>query len=129
LAQARIGDAELFARATRLIALRCHEPELSAETIARAIHVSTRLLQKLFAAQGETVMARVWEARGERAARLLSAADTADRSITDIAFACGFNDSSHFGRMFAARMGLPPSRWRRGAQACARDSTNRRAVR
>src|SRR4051794_4548636 len=36
-----------------------------------------------------------------RAARLLSAPEAADRSITDIAFACGFNDSSHFGRVFA----------------------------
>jgi AraC-like DNA-binding protein len=47
-----------------------------------------------------------------RAARLLSAPEAADRSITDIAFACGFNDSSHFGRVFAARRGMTPSRWR-----------------
>ena len=29
-----------------------------------------------------------------------------------IAFACGFNDASHFGRVFAARMHMTPSRWR-----------------
>jgi AraC-like DNA-binding protein len=110
--------AELLARAARLIALRCDEPELSTAAIAHALGVSSRLLQKVFADHGETVMARVWDARIDRAARLLSAADTADRSVTDIAFACGFNDSSHFGRMFAARMGLPPSRWRRCQRIC-----------
>jgi AraC family L-rhamnose operon transcriptional activator RhaR len=51
-----------------------------------------------------------------RAARLLSAPEAADRSITDIAFACGFNDSSHFGRVFASQMGMAPSRWRKQAR-------------
>ena len=61
-------------------------------------------------------MSRLWDERVSRAARLLSAPEAADRSITDIAFACGFNDSSHFGRVFAARMGMAPSRWRERAR-------------
>jgi len=35
------------------------------------------------------------------------------RTITEIAFACGFNDLSHFGRVFAERMGMTPSQWRK----------------
>lgn len=105
--------ADLYARAGRLIAVRCDDPELSPAAIAQSLGVSTRALQKLFAERGETVMARLWNERVSRAARLLSATDAADRSITDIAFACGFNDSSHFGRAFAARMGMLPSRWRK----------------
>ena len=66
-------------------------------------------------------MARLWEERVNCAARLLSAPAAADRSITDIAFACGFNDSSHFGRVFAARKGMAPSRWRKQAIAIADD--------
>ena len=58
-------------------------------------------------------MARVWEERVNRAARLLAAPETADRPVTDIAFACGFKDSSHFSRVFAARNGAAPARWRR----------------
>ena len=57
-------------------------------------------------------MSRIWEERVNRAARLLAAPETADRSVTDIAFACGFKDSSHFGRVFAARKGAAPARWR-----------------
>jgi AraC family transcriptional regulator, positive regulator of tynA and feaB len=61
-------------------------------------------------------MTRIWDERVSRAAKLLSAPEAADRSITDIAFACGFNDSSHFGRAFAARMGMAPSQWRKRAR-------------
>jgi AraC-like DNA-binding protein len=42
----------------------------------------------------------------------LSSPEAADRSVTDIAFACGFNDSSHFGRVFASHKGSTPSQWR-----------------
>ena len=54
-----------------------------------------------------------WTERVNRAERLLAAPEAADRSITDIAFACGFNDSGHFGRVFAARVGMAPSRRRK----------------
>ena len=43
--------------------------------IAHRLGVSPRLLQKIFAERGETVMARLWEERVNRAARLLSAPD------------------------------------------------------
>ncbi|PYO21154.1 MAG: AraC family transcriptional regulator [Candidatus Rokuibacteriota bacterium] len=35
------------------------------------------------------------------------------RDARRAATSCGFNDVSHFGRMFAARMHMTPSRWRR----------------
>jgi AraC-like DNA-binding protein len=108
-------SAELYARASRLIALRFDDPDLAPAAMANQLRVSPRLLQKVFAERGDTIMARLWEERVTRAAGLLSALDAADRSITDIAFACGFNDSSHFGRVFAARMGMTPSRWRKQA--------------
>jgi AraC-like DNA-binding protein len=101
--------AELYTRAGRLIALRSDEPDLACGEIAHGLGVSSRLLQKIFAERGETVMGRLWEVRVNRAARLLSAPAAADRSITDIAFACGFNDSS----------GMPPSRWRKQARAAS----------
>jgi AraC-like DNA-binding protein len=124
--------ADLHARAQRLIALRFDDPDLAPDEIAHRLGVSSRLLQKVFAERGETVMTRLWDERVNRAARLVSAPEAADRSITDIAFACGFNDSSHFGRMFAARMGMPPSRWRKQARehAATEDiATERRAKR
>jgi len=99
------------------VSLRCGStiPISPPAKIAHRLGVSLRLLQKVFAHRGETVMGQLWQERVSRAARLLSAPEAADRSITDIAFACGFNDSSHFGRVFAERMGMAPSRWRKQA--------------
>ncbi|MFI0849329.1 helix-turn-helix domain-containing protein [Mesorhizobium sp. IMUNJ 23232] len=106
-------QADLYARALRLIALRSDEPDLAPAEMAQQLKVSLRLLQKLFAERGETIMNRLWEERVNRAARLLAEPETADRSITDIAFSCGFNDSAHFSRVFAAHKGTAPSRWRK----------------
>jgi AraC-like DNA-binding protein len=106
----------LYARARRFMALRCSEPDLAPREMARLLGISLRLLQKVFAERGDTVMGRLWDERATRAARLLAAPEAADRSITDIAFACGFNDSAHFGRVFAARKGMAPSRWRKRAR-------------
>jgi AraC-like DNA-binding protein len=103
----------LFVRARRLIKLRFGDPDLGPEALARELGVSTRLLQRIFAERGETVMKRVFAERIGRAAELLCAADAAHRSVTDIAFACGFSDSSHFGRVFATQMAMTPTEWRR----------------
>jgi AraC-like DNA-binding protein len=102
----------LFVRAGRLIDLRFAEPGLTPDRIAGSLGVSTRLLQRVFAERGATVMERVWERRVCRAARLLAMPEASHRSITEIAFACGFNDSAHFTRAFAARVGVTPSHWR-----------------
>ena len=34
------------------------------------------------------------------------------RSVTEIAFECGFADSSHFSRLFRKEFGQPPQRYR-----------------
>jgi AraC-like DNA-binding protein len=96
----------LFARAVRLIALRFADPGLTPDRIAGSLGVSTRLLQKLFAERGATVMERIWEKRVSQAASLLAMPQASHRSITEIAFACGFNDSAHFTRAFAARVAV-----------------------
>jgi len=103
----------IFLGACQLIALKFGDPELTPDELARELGVSSRTLARVFAANHETVMRRVFDERLRQAARLLTAPEAAHRSVTDIAFACGFNDVSHFGRMFAARMHMTPSRWRR----------------
>jgi AraC family transcriptional regulator, positive regulator of tynA and feaB len=106
----------LFVRACRMIGLRFGDPDLAPDRIARELGISTRLLQRVLAERDKTVMRHVLEERVVRAAKLLGAPDAAHRSITDIAFACGFNDSAHFTRAFAARMEMTPSQWRKQAQ-------------
>ena len=116
--------ADLYARAERLIMLRFDDPDLTSGEMAHRLRVSPRHLQKIFAERGETLMTRLWDERVNRAAKLLSAPDAADRSVTDIAFACGFNDSSHFGRVFVDRMGMAPSQWRKRQAQLANATTN-----
>ena len=48
------------------------------------------------------------ERRLEHAARLLR---TGENSVTGVAFSCGFNDLSHFYRLFRARFKRPPRAW------------------
>jgi AraC-like DNA-binding protein len=103
----------LFMQACRLIRLRYGDPGLGAEPLARELGISTRLLQRIFAQRGETVMRRIFAERIARAAQLLRDPEAAQRTVIDIAFSCGFNDSSHFGRVFAAHMSMTPTDWRR----------------
>ena len=103
----------LFMQACRVIDLESGSPALAPERIAGALGISTRLLHRIFAARGETVMRRVFERRVTYAAKLLAAPEARHRSITEIAFSCGFSDSAHFTRAFAARMHMPPSEWRK----------------
>ncbi|HEX6994266.1 MAG TPA: helix-turn-helix domain-containing protein [Gammaproteobacteria bacterium] len=121
LDESRTGDAAMteasgaatFMSACRVIATRCTDPLLTPATIAREIGVSSRTLARAFAARNETVMRRVFDERIARAARLLASPEYDRRSITDIALACGFNDPSHFGRVFFRKMQMTPSQWRR----------------
>jgi AraC-like DNA-binding protein len=108
--------AAMFLRACRLIALEFADPDLGPSQIARKLGTSTRSLARIFASHNETLMHRVFDERVNHAMKLLAAREAAHRSITEIAFACGFSDSSHFGRVFALRMQMTPSQWRKQNQ-------------
>jgi AraC family transcriptional regulator, positive regulator of tynA and feaB len=108
--------AAIFMKACEMIRFKCSEPDLTPQQIAREIGVSSRALARVFRANRQTIMRRVFDERVRQAARLLTARQSAHRSVTDIAFACGFNDLSHFGRVFAAKIRMTPSEWRRRAR-------------
>ena len=105
-------DPELLRRLLRAkdrMDAASHE-EWPVERLARVSHVSEAHFARSFKeAFGIPPHRYLLTRRIERAKTLLR--DT-ELSITDIAFACGFNYSSHFGRVFAARRGMTPSRWR-----------------
>lgn len=105
--------AAIFLSACHVMKLKFGDPNLTPLRIAQELKVSTRTLARVFAANNETVMQRLFDERVRQAARLLVAPEAFCRSVTEIAFACGFNDASHFGRTFAAKMHMTPSQWRR----------------
>ncbi len=103
----------LYLHARHVIGLQFGDPGLTPERLARALHVSTRTLERIFARHDDSIMRRIFDVRTRQAAERLRSPRSAHRSITEIAFACGFNDSSHFTRVFAARIGTTPSQWRK----------------
>jgi AraC-like DNA-binding protein len=58
-----------------------------------------------------------FQLEGEACRRSLERGDPNGMSVTDIAFGWGFNDSSHFNRLFKAAYGVTPKAWRLGARA------------
>lgn len=105
--------AAVFLGACQVIALKFGDPNLTPGRIA------TRTLAWVFAAKNETIMRRLFVERAHQAAKSLTAPESAHRSVTEIALACGFNDVSNFGRVFAAKMHMTPSEWRRRGRAQA----------
>lgn len=63
--------------------------------------------------EGTSLMHHVWERRLALCHRDLTDPAMCNRSITDIAFAAGFNDLSQFSRAYRARYGCPASKSRR----------------
>jgi AraC-like DNA-binding protein len=86
----------------------------SAEDIARHMGCSRRDLHRAFEGEGATLERFVWDRRLERSKEeLLSPARTL-ASISEIAFACGFNSSAHFSRAFKCRYDVAPRSCGRG---------------
>jgi transcriptional regulator GlxA family with amidase domain len=79
--------------------------------VARECGVSRSHFARAFAISvGRPPHQWLLEQRVELARQLLG--DT-ELSIGDVAARCGFADQSHFTRVFSARTGLSPGRWRR----------------
>jgi AraC-like DNA-binding protein len=89
------------------------EPDLSLTRVAEVEGVSTRYLQKLFAAAGGSFTHYVRLRRLERCRLDLLSPRYADGSISSICFRWGFNGSPHFSRAFRQQYGVSPREYRR----------------
>lgn len=89
------------------------DPDLTIARIAERMRCTKRYLHKIFSEEDETLNQYIWSQRLELCRARLSQADLADRSITEIAFACGFSNAAHFSRSFRARFGQAPRTYRR----------------
>jgi AraC-like DNA-binding protein len=100
-------------RAVRLKAVlmilekRFAEPDFSAQKLAAASGLSERYVNELLFDAGASFSVRLNELRLAKAADLLARGGS--QRISEIAFACGFNDLSYFNRCFRRRFGLTPT--------------------
>lgn len=99
-------------QARRYIEAHLTEPDLTAAAVARALDVSPRYLRMVFAVERETVSEYILRRRLEECARLLASSLWRGHTITEIAFASGFNSCPHFTRAFRKQYGLTPRQYR-----------------
>lgn len=104
-------------RQYRLEQIRSHiasnyaDPELNVGNLSRRLGLSTRYIQMAFAEEDASPSSYIWQTRLEATAKLLRAKDE-EISITEIAFRCGFNSSSHFSTLFKEVYGATPREYR-----------------
>lgn len=98
-----------FARAN----LKNHE--LDPEFIARAVGLSLRYVHQLFADEPSSLMQWIWSERVHRCADDLARPALRGRTIGQIAYSWGFNDSAHFSRLFRKVLGTSPRAFRQGS--------------
>lgn len=94
--------------------VRAHlaDPDLSLTESAAALGVSPRYVNDLLSEEGTSFQRFVLTERLAQCQRDLASPVLAHRHVSEIAFAWGFNDLSHFGRVFRERYGLSPRDYR-----------------
>jgi len=85
------------------------DPDLDADMLADAFGLSRRSLYRLFAETGTTPHRWLANLRLDLAQQWLKDPTSPHRSVCQVAYAAGFNDSSHFARLFKRRFGSSPA--------------------
>ncbi len=96
-----------------------NDPSLGPEQVARGVGLSSRYINRLFEAEQGSLGRTIWQRRLERCAARLRDLAWAHVSISALAMEHGFNDLSHFSRVFRRRYGLSPREYRAGGSGTA----------
>ncbi|MGY8664060.1 helix-turn-helix domain-containing protein [Bradyrhizobium sp. UFLA05-109] len=110
---AEVADARGF-RAGRLMEIlqyvesNISNPNLNAQMVAEHHGISTRYVSKLLEERSETSGQLILRLRLEKAKRMLEDRSLRHRRISDIAYACGFNDISYFNQAFKRKFSRSP---------------------
>jgi acetamidase/formamidase/AraC-like DNA-binding protein len=110
------GRAAILERVFQSIEMRLSDPNLSIHQIASEHGISARYLQKLFESFGESFGQYVKLRRLERCRLDLGSPLHAQRSISEILYQWGFNDSASFSRAFRERYGVSPREYRKAPE-------------
>jgi AraC family transcriptional activator of tynA and feaB len=108
------GCEVLAERIALYIETHLAEGDLGPTQIAAAIGISVRHLHRIFSRRGCSVAEWIRDERLRRCHDALCDARLRDKSITDIAFYWGFNDSAHFSHSFKKQFGMCPRAFRAG---------------
>ncbi len=112
---ARTQQLALKDRIRDFIGQHLRDPNLSLDRIAQMLNCSKRLLHNAFADEEDTLGHYILCQRLQACMQDLKNPAHLQRTITEIAFSWGFNNGTHFSRVFRAHAGLSPSEFRQVA--------------
>ena len=97
------------------IRARLSDPDLSLAETAAEFGITPRYITDLLSDEQTSFQRYVLGERLAQCRNDLASSRLAHRTISEIAFGWGFNDVSHFGRVFRERFGQTPRDWRHSA--------------
>ncbi len=104
------GERRRLYLLARVMVQRYYRRQLTVESVAKALAISPRQLQRIYAQFSDTTFHDDLVGRRlEAAARLLT---TPSITVRDVAQRVGFHQSPHFARAFRHRYGVSPSTYR-----------------
>jgi AraC-like DNA-binding protein len=109
----RVGSVEaLRARAEQFINNRLADEKLSANDVADHLGITRRYLDRVFKTGDETVHSHILAKRLQNCACELRSHLGTHFSVSEIAYAWGFQSASHFSKCFRREFGISPSEYR-----------------
>lgn len=99
-------------RLKAIIEARLYDPALKPALAAAAAGISVRYANALLAQEGTSLERFIMLRRLQHCRQALEDPAQASRTVTDIAYSCGFSDVSHFTRRFKAQFGCSPGECR-----------------
>ncbi|MGQ2924252.1 MAG: helix-turn-helix domain-containing protein [Hydrogenophaga sp.] len=88
------------------------DPELSVQSIALALQISSDHLSRVFRSEPIPLSRWIWKMRLDAIRRDLANPRLREQSVSDIAFSWGFNNAAHFSRSFRDEYQMTPREWR-----------------
>jgi len=104
------------AEVVRYVEDHLRDPKLSPAGVAQGLRISPRYLRTVFACTGEKVSSYIIRRRLEECAKQIGNPAWAGHTLTEIAFAWGFNSAAHFTRSFHEHFGTTPREYRKRAR-------------
>jgi AraC-like DNA-binding protein len=108
------GHAAQLAMIRREIERGFADPDFSLIELARRTGIHPRHVQRLLEEANSSFIKETLERRLKLARDLLRSPQHRCQSVTEIAYACGFNTDTHFYRQFRQRFGATPKEARAG---------------
>lgn len=96
---------------------RLSQPHVTVQEIAASAGVSVRYANSLLVEQNQSLSRMFMEMKLDRCKRALEDSSQAHRTISEIAYAWGFSDTTHFIRRFKKMYGVLPSEFRAAVTA------------